>query len=152
MVLYLLDLWMKKQVKGEKVMDDPRELPGFKKKSFAMAFGGGEIWFEHLDGIYDNTELVLEKLSTDRALFSKPSVTSLICFNIDETVITNEIIDGISDALVNSDKQFRKVCFVGSNRATMKLLKKALKGKGFMIEFINDFEKAKEWLIFDKGN
>ena len=93
-------------------MSNPRELPGFKKKSFAMAFGGGEIWFEHLDGIYDNTELVLEKLSMDRELFSKPSVTSLICFNIDETVITNEIIGNISDALVNSEKQFRKeVCY-----------------------------------------
>ncbi len=29
-----------------------RELPGFRKKSFVLHYGGGEIWFEHLDGIY----------------------------------------------------------------------------------------------------
>lgn len=38
---------------------NPKELPGVKKKSFALPFRGGEIWFEHLDGIYQYTELVL---------------------------------------------------------------------------------------------
>ena len=28
------------------------ELPGVRKKSFIFPFAGGEIWFEHLDGIY----------------------------------------------------------------------------------------------------
>lgn len=128
-------------------MKNPRELPGFTKRSFSIPFGGGEIWIEHLDGLYNNTELVLEKLTEDSVLFLRPSETSLICFNIDETVITDEIINSISDVLTNPKKQFRKVCFVGSNRTTKKLLKRALDRKDFMLEFINDFEKAKDWLI-----
>ena len=34
-----------------------KDLPGLSKKSFSMFFGGGEIWFEHLDGIYEHTDL-----------------------------------------------------------------------------------------------
>ena len=30
---------------------EPRELLGAKKKSFVLPFNGGEIWFEHLDGM-----------------------------------------------------------------------------------------------------
>lgn len=32
--------------------DDGRALPGYKKKSFSLPFAGGEIWFEHIDGLY----------------------------------------------------------------------------------------------------
>lgn len=31
---------------------NPEELSGVRKKSFLLPFAGGEIWFEHLDGIY----------------------------------------------------------------------------------------------------
>lgn len=128
-------------------MENIRDLPGFRKKSFSMAFRGGEIWFEHLDGIYQQEALVLEKLKEDRKIFCRPSVSSLICFNLDETVITDEIINEITDILTHSDKQFRKVCFVGANRLTKKTLSNQLEGHGFLICFIHDFEKAKEWLV-----
>lgn len=49
------------------------ELPGFRKKSFVLYFGGGEIWFEHLDGIYQYTEHALEKLCADSDFFCRPS-------------------------------------------------------------------------------
>ena len=41
---------------------EPESLPGVKKKSFVLPYGGGEIWFEHLDGMYQFTDLVLAKL------------------------------------------------------------------------------------------
>ncbi|HBF15977.1 MAG TPA: hypothetical protein DDW30_09940 [Clostridiales bacterium] len=37
----------------------PEELSGVKKKSFILPYAGGEIWFEHLDGIYQYTELAI---------------------------------------------------------------------------------------------
>lgn len=38
-------------MKPEKAMEPSgRELPGFRKKSFALPYRGGMIWFEHLDG------------------------------------------------------------------------------------------------------
>lgn len=39
-------------MKPEKAMESSgRELPGFRKKSFALPYRGGMIWFEHLDGL-----------------------------------------------------------------------------------------------------
>lgn len=39
---------------------DLRELPGFHKKSFALPYHNGLIWFEHLDGLFDSASLALE--------------------------------------------------------------------------------------------
>ncbi|MGN0115104.1 MAG: hypothetical protein ACI396_07225, partial [Acutalibacteraceae bacterium] len=129
---------------------NPEELPGYKKQSFKMAFGGGEIWFEHLDGIYSFEDLVLSKLKNDSKTFCRPSMPSLICFNLDETAITDRIIAAISIKLLNSNKRFTRVCFVGADRAVAKKLKKALKYNGFALHFTKDFEKAKEWLVSEK--
>ena len=39
-------------MKPEKAMEpSDRELPGFRKKSFALPYRSGMIWFEHLDGL-----------------------------------------------------------------------------------------------------
>ena len=129
---------------------NPEELPGYKKQSFKMAFGGGEIWFEHLDGIYDFEESVLNKLENDSKTFCRPSMPSIICFNLDETAITERIVAAISDTLLNKQKRFTRVCFVGADRAAAKKLKKALMYNGFALHFTNDFEKAKEWLVSEK--
>ena len=45
--------------------ENDKILCGLNKKSFSMFFGGGEIWFEHLDGLYDRTDLAIEKLEKD---------------------------------------------------------------------------------------
>lgn len=128
-------------------MQDGRELPGFKKKSFALPFGGGEIWFEHLDGMYGYSELVLEKLSADMPVFQRPSAPSNIGFVLDETDITDGIIDMISASLLNTRKRFMRAAFIGADRRTAKILKKRLYGNGFALCFFSDFEKAKQWLI-----
>ena len=127
--------------------DNPRELPGFKKKSFAMFFENSEIWFEHLDGIYENSNFVLEKFYEDFETFARSSMPSLICFNLDETEINDEIISVISGKLLNSEKTFLRVCFVGVNMKNSKKLKKALENRQFVLGFNNDFEKAKKWLV-----
>ena len=39
-------------MKPEKAMEPSgRELPGLRKKSFALPYRGGMIWFEHLGGL-----------------------------------------------------------------------------------------------------
>lgn len=127
--------------------DNPKSLPGFRKKSFSMAFHGGEIWFEHLDGIYGYEELVLEKLKNDSAVFCRPSFSSFICVNFDETELTDTIIDTLCSTLLHVNKTFRRVCFVGVDKAHSRKIRKILDNNGFPIAFIDDFEKAKEWLI-----
>ena len=128
-------------------MQDGRELPGFKKKSFALPFGGGEIWFEHLDGMYGFPELVLEKLTGDIPLFQRPSAPSNIGFVLNETDITEGIIKLIVGSLLETKKRFMRVAFIGTDRRTAKTLKKLLYGNGFGLCFFADFEKAKEWLV-----
>jgi len=127
--------------------ENPQELPGVKKKSFSMYFGGGEIWFEHLDGIYEYTYLAIEKFENDYFTFKKPSKPSLLAINLDETIVTLELIDVITMKLLNGDKHFTRVVFVGVDKSVRRKLKYALKDAGFALNFINDFEKSKEWLI-----
>ena len=63
-----------------KLIQNPRDLPGFRKRNLLPCISEVEIWFEHLDGIYEYEALVLEKLRNDLPMFTKPSTTSLICF------------------------------------------------------------------------
>jgi len=124
-----------------------RELPGFKKKSFVLPFNGGEIWFEHLDGLYGHTELALEKLAADAPVFQRPSSPSFIGFVLDDTNVTDNLIEMITDKLLNTHKRFMRVGFIGADSYTKRMLKKRLYGHGFAIGFFLDFEKAKEWLV-----
>lgn len=132
--------------------DNPRNLPGFKKKSFSMAFGGGEIWFEHLDGIYENTALAVEKLENDYAEFRKPSMPSLIAINLDETGVDDTLIDALAEKLLNGGKRFTRAAFVGVDRSAKKRIEKRFARAPFAVKFINDFEKSKEWLVGEDYN
>ncbi len=124
-----------------------RELPGFRKKSFVLYYGGGEIWFEHLDGIYQYTELAVEKLCADSDFFCRPSAPSYIAFVLDETAVTDELILTISEKLKKSEKQFMRVAFIGANKKAKNNLKKYLKNSSFAVNFFKGIEPSKEWLI-----
>lgn len=127
---------------------NPGDLSGAKKKSFALPFRGGEIWFEHLDGMYQYTELVLEKLRKDSHTFLLPSKPAYIAFVLDETLITENLIDEIVHLLCNERKQFMRVCFIGTDRKSKRLIRHALSDRAvFSAAYINNTEKAKEWLI-----
>lgn len=128
-------------------IDDPTDLPGVKKKSFTLPFGGGEIWFEHLDGMYQYTELVLKKLREDSKQFTLPSKPSLIGFVPDETIITEEVTDAIADVLCGG-KRFTRAAFIGADREIRHLLQRSLLGRShFSKGYFDDFERAKEWLV-----
>ena len=64
-----------------------------------------------------------------------------------ETVVTDLLIDLITSKLLCGEKCFMKIVFVGVNKPTKKKFEKVLHGGPFSFAFINDFEKAKEWLI-----
>ena len=130
---------------------DPNALPGVKKKSFILPYVGGEIWFEHLDGIYQYTELAIQKLRTDSSTFRRPSSPGYITFVLDETVITDELISSIAAALTDPDKRFMRAAFVGVDKISVKKLKKILYGHGFAIRFFDGIESAKEWILDEQN-
>ena len=125
----------------------PDELPGVGKQSFILPYAGGEIWFEHLDGIYQYTELAIKKLHGDAPVFRRPSSAGYIIFVFDETVITDELISEIADVLISPGKRFVRAGFVGADGASRKKLKKLLYGHGFAIKFFDGIEPAKEWIM-----
>ena len=130
---------------------NPNELPGVKKKSFILPYAGGEIWFEHLDGIYQYTGLAVEKLRRAAAAFRRPSFPAYITFVLDETRITGELISQITEALIGSGKRFLRAAFVGADGLSRKKLKKLLYGKGFAIKFFDGIEPAKEWILDERN-
>lgn len=118
---------------------------GLNKKSFSVYFNGGEIWAEHLDSLEDKEELVISKFTEDLKVIAKPSTSSFIAINLDETVVTDNIMKLIVDSLINLNKPLRKVVFVGLDSKFKRYIKK--QSFPFQVACIDDFEKAKEWLI-----
>jgi len=118
---------------------------GLSKKSFSMPYNGGEIWFEHLDGINDEAQLK-QKFEQDLIQIIKPSTSSFIAINLDETIINQEMLECILEKLYSSDKLLRKVVFVGLN-TRMKRYIKQQKNMNISMNCIDDFEQAKKWLI-----
>lgn len=133
-----------------------KDLPGTRKKSFSMYFGGGEIWIEHLDGMYTFTDEVMQKFIDDTQNITKPTAPSLIAVNLDETFVDEKIVTLITDTYIKNTRYIQKVVFVGLERYSRNLMKKAFKKRTveyqFVINYINDFEKAKEWLMGKRGN
>ena len=139
-----------KKSEFERTDKKPEELPGVKKKSFILPFAGGEIWFEHLDGIYQYTEFAIQKLRADTPIFRRPSSPGYITFVLDETFITEELISEITNALLKPDKRFMRVAFVGADSVSCKKLKKLLSGHGFAVKFFDGIEPAKEWILDER--
>ena len=133
---------------GAGCSDGAEMLPGVRKPSFVLPFGGGEIWFEHLDNMGPHTELVLDKLLNDSRSFLLPSRPAQIGFVLSETRMTKALIDEIAALLCGGQKPFRRVCFIGTDRKTRRMLQDALRNRSrFAFSFIDDFEQATAWLV-----
>lgn len=118
---------------------------GSNKKSFALYYNGGEIWCEHLDSMCGERELILEKFNHDMEVIRRPSTSSYIVIDLDETEVDEALLDHIIDSMKGLEKQLCKVAFVGLNSKMKRFIK--AKDSNFVIRCIDDFEKAKEWLI-----
>lgn len=118
---------------------------GLNKKSFSIYYNGGEIWAEHLDSLEDKKDLVIEKFKEDLKTISKPSTSSFIALNLDETVVTDDIIKLILDSFINLGKPLKKVAFVGLGSKYKRYIKK--QSLPFQAVCFDDYEKAKEWLV-----
>lgn len=128
-------------------MGRDNESTGLMKKSFSMFFDEGEIWFEHLGGIYGYTERAIEKLENDFIQYKQSSTPSLIAINLEETLCEDRLTNAIVGKLLNGGKRFTRVVFVGADRIVTRKLRSALFNSEFAINFMDDFEKAKEWLV-----
>lgn len=120
---------------------------GLNKKSFSLFFNGGEIWCEHLDSLYNEKELLLNKFNQDLLQISKPSTSSFIAVNLDQSDVDKEILEHIINSFIQLEKSLRKVVFIGLTSKMKSHIKKKNMDTSFIMTCIDDFEKAKEWLI-----
>ena len=119
------------------------------RPSMKLAFMGGEIWFEQLDSLSIHTELAMNKFISDLKQIRKVSSPARIAVNVNETLVTDEFADLFVNELCLSEKFITKLVFVGTDFHTMRKIKNLLKKRNysFAVSFINDYEKAKIWLM-----
>lgn len=121
---------------------------GIRKKSFEIYFNGGSIWCEHLDSMGKYKEKVIEKFLADCKIFSKPSASSFMIINLDETEIDMDIVSCITTAIIASKKGYRKIAFVGVKKRKERSAFRELQLKiGCGVDFFADYEKAKQWVL-----
>lgn len=135
-----------KKKKGRLILNK-NEQAGIDKKSFSLPFNGGEIFCEHLDGMNSNITSALSKFESDKKLIKRPSTSSFLAINLDETEVDDNLFNAVLNFLLSKEKKFRKVAFIGISKKYKKEFSKQLQGCGFEFAFIDDFQKAKEWLL-----
>lgn len=81
---------------------------GIEKKSFELVFHDGQIWCEHLDGMGVCEDEVIKKFIGDINSFSRPSISSFMIINLDETVISERIAEIIITGLLETKKRSEK--------------------------------------------
>ncbi len=123
------------------------------RESFAMYYGGGQIWFEQLDALSVHKDIVWDKFLKDLEVIRRPSAPAFLAVNLNETLVEKDIAELIAGGLQQIERRILKVAFVGLDRDGRKLMKNALlkdKEAKFVHHFFDDYEKAKEWLIQER--
>ena len=120
---------------------------GLNKKSFSLFYNGGEIWCEHLDSLYNEKDLLKQKFLQDLIQISRPSMSSFIAVDLDESEVDTEILELIINSFIMLKKPLCKVVFVGLNSKMKRYIKKKNADTSFFMICMDDYEKAKEWLV-----
>lgn len=138
---------IRKDVMKEMKLLNYKEQAGIKKKSFELNYNDGTIWCEHLDSMENMEAEVIKKFEEDYKTFSRPSVSSYMIINLDETTITEQIVACIVNGIIECKKKFMKIAFVGVGKKEQKLFEKMMKQSGIIVSYLKDYEKAKEWVL-----
>lgn len=145
-ILLLVEQHQDKVLNAQQIYADSILDAACKKQSFSLSFRNTEIWHEHLDGFYDNQKLVMSKFRGDIPKLERPSCSSRIAVNVEETLLTTEMVDEIINTINNLNRPVTRVAFVGVNRGIRKYLHQWGQKVSFQIQCENDYEHAKEWL------
>ena len=67
--------------------------------------------------------------------------------NLDETIISDRIVECIINGILECTKSFIKIAFVGVCKKEQRKLGRIKKETGIIIAYFEDYEKAKEWVL-----
>ena len=125
--------------------------PVIVRESFALFYGGSQLVAMELDGLHDQSALVMEKLARDAQFLRRPSAPSLIGVHLKDTCMTEVMMKTMLESLNAPGMHLQKAAVVGlkaSGRRTFSRLLKALDPPArFACALFEDYEKAKEWLV-----
>lgn len=151
LILVVVELHQDKVLNEQAMRLDSKIEAGIKKKSFSLHYNKGEIWCEHLDSLGDHKKIVMNKFNEDLLELKKVSAPSFIAVNLDETMVDRDILEMVLYSYRDLDKDLKKVVFIGLSRRNVRLMKQIIRESDKKITYItgciNDFEKAKEWLV-----
>lgn len=151
LILVVVEQHQDKVLNEQAMRLDSKIEAGIKKKSFSLHYSKGEIWCEHLDALGDHKKIVMNKFNEDLLKVKKVSAPSFIAVNLDETMVDRDILEMVLYSYRDLDKDLKKVVFIGLSRRNVRLMKKIIRESDKKITYItgciNDFEKAKEWLV-----
>ena len=115
-----------------------------------LSFNNCELHCCALDGYKGNREALLNRSKSISDYFnSKPGTTRYrIWYNMDDSVLTDDIIESITESLFKINDSIIKIAFIGANRKK-KRFDKVLRKTTFNrpVCYFSDAELAKEWLI-----
>ncbi len=121
------------------------------RESFAMFYGGGEIFFIQLDGLHQHKALVMEKFARDMEALAKPSAPSQTAVHLKDTMLDKEMALSILRQMNSPGQHQKKVAVVGLNLRGRRLFQRLLRDMDpparFVCEFFADYEQAKMWLV-----
>lgn len=121
------------------------------RDSFKITFHDAELWAANFDSLGDHYELIKKKFLEDIAVLKRPSSPSQVLLNLHQTDVTNELAHFLIDNFESAQPYLKKVVFSGlcyrAKRELQKYIFKKQPGLQFAVNFIDDVEKAKEWLL-----
>lgn len=115
-----------------------------------LSFNNCELHCCHMDGYKNNKEALSNRLGDiERYFVAKPkSLRYRLWYNVDDSVLSDEIIERIAIDILAIGENIIKLAFIGAGiykRRLTKLLKMSAFDKPF--KYFGDAEIAKEWLV-----
>ena len=122
----------------------------FKYPVMVLPFNNCELHCCSMDGYKGNSEALLNRLNSIDDYFSSKSKVSRyrIWYNVDDSILTDDIIESIAKSLYKINDNIIKIAFIGTNRKKSrfdKILHKTTFNKP--VCYFSDAELAKEWLV-----
>jgi len=115
-----------------------------------LSYDNCEICCCHLDGYKGNQENFCRRLELIDAFFDGGSQAARyrIWLNIDDSVLTEDLIEKVAESVLHINDKIVKIAFVGVGKYKNRL-NRLLKRDSFdkPLAYFSDAENAKEWLV-----
>lgn len=127
------------------------DAPVIVRESFALFYGGSQLFAMELDGLRDHSVLVMEKFARDVQFLHRPSAPSLTGVHLKDTHMTPEMMKTMLEKMNAPGMHLQKVVVVGLKASDRRMFTRYLKAMApparFVCAFFEDYEQAKAWLV-----